>query len=76
MASVLAFDAFNLVEQLLTQPLQIIVGDKQGAFGSYKDGQELYRRATCEKDLLVIEGAQSITICMTFLSMWIKLSKS
>ena len=57
MASVFAFDAFNLVEQLLTQPLQIIVGDKQGAFGSYKDGQELYRRATCEKDLLVIEGA-------------------
>ena len=57
MASVLAFDAFNLVEQLLTQPLQIIIGDKQEAFGSYRDGQELYRRATCEKDLLVVEGA-------------------
>lgn len=57
MASILAFDAFHLVEQLLTQPLQIITGEKLGAFGSYHDGQELYRRATCEKDLLVIKGA-------------------
>lgn len=57
MASVLAFDAFHLVEQLLTQPLQIVVGSKQGGFGSYQDGHELFRRATCEKDLLVIEGA-------------------
>lgn len=58
MASVIGFDAFNLVEQLLTQPLQIIVGDVQGAFGSYKDGHELYNRAaSAKKDLLVVEGA-------------------
>lgn len=38
MASVLAFDVFHLVEQLLTQPLQIVVGSKQGGFGSYQDG--------------------------------------
>lgn len=42
---------------LLTQPLQIIVGDKQGAFGSYRDGLELYERAGSQKkDLLVLEG--------------------
>lgn len=57
LAAVLAFDAFHLVETLLTQPLQIVVGSVPGAFGSYKHGHELFERATCEKDLHVIEGA-------------------
>ncbi|SHN24269.1 alpha/beta hydrolase [Gracilibacillus kekensis] len=58
MDSIIGFDAFHLAERLLTQPLQIIVGDVQGAFGSYKDGHELYDRAASEKkDLFVIEGA-------------------
>ena len=56
-ASVIAFDAFALVEQLLTQPLQVIIGDRVGRFGSYRDGHELFRRAPGEKDLLVLEGA-------------------
>ncbi|WP_329248034.1 alpha/beta hydrolase [Actinoallomurus sp. NBC_01490] len=56
-ASVLAFDAFHLVEELLTQPLQIIVGNRIGEFGSYQDGHELFQRATGEKDLFVIDGA-------------------
>ncbi|GIO60554.1 alpha/beta hydrolase [Paenibacillus cineris] len=56
--SIIAFDAFHLAETLLTQPLQIIVGGVQGAFGSYKDGHELYNRAaSVKKDLFVIEGA-------------------
>lgn len=55
--SVIGFDAFNLADILLTQPLQIIVGDVQGAFGSYRYGHELYNKAaTTKKDLLVIEG--------------------
>ncbi len=49
--------AFHLVEQLLTQPLQVIVGDRVGSFGSYRDGYELFRRAPGAKDLLVLEGA-------------------
>ncbi len=54
----LAFDAFHLADVLLTQPLQIIVGDVQGAFGSYRDGHELYNKAASKKkDLFVIEGA-------------------
>ncbi|MDQ0861294.1 fermentation-respiration switch protein FrsA (DUF1100 family) [Bacillus sp. V2I10] len=58
MGSVIGFDAFHLIEELLTQPLQIIVGSVKGAFGSYKDGHELYNRAASEKkDLLVVEGA-------------------
>lgn len=55
--SVIAFDAFHLVEELLTQPLQIVIGSVPGAFGSFKDGHELYERAKCEKDLFVVEGA-------------------
>lgn len=58
MGSVLAFDAFNLADSLLTQPLQIIVGSVQGAFGSYRDGHELYNKAASKKkDLYIIEGA-------------------
>lgn len=57
MSAILSFDAFQLAEVLLTQPLQIVVGDKQGAFGSYRDGHELYKRAaSSKKDLLVLEG--------------------
>ncbi|MFC7394542.1 alpha/beta hydrolase [Scopulibacillus cellulosilyticus] len=56
--SVIGFDAFHLAEELLTQPLQIIVGSVQGGFASYKDGHELYNRAASEKkDLFVVEGA-------------------
>lgn len=58
MGSVLAFDAFNLADSLLTQPLQIIVGSVQGAFGSYRDGHDLYNKAASKKkDLYIIEGA-------------------
>ena len=56
-ASLLAFDAFHLVDVLLTQPLQVIVGNRIGAFGSYEDGHDLFAKATGRKDLLVIDGA-------------------
>jgi len=55
--SIIAFDAFHLVEDLLTQPIQIIAGSVPGAFGSLKDGQELYARVRSEKDLFIVEGA-------------------
>jgi uncharacterized protein len=56
--SVIGFDAFHLVEELLTQPLQINIGIVQGGFGSYKDGHELYTRAASDKKkLFVVEGA-------------------
>jgi fermentation-respiration switch protein FrsA (DUF1100 family) len=58
MDGVMAYDAFYLVEMLLTQPLQIVVGSQPGAFGSNKDGHELYERAaSTEKDIQVVEGA-------------------
>ncbi len=56
-ASVIGFDAFHLLEQLLTQALQVIIGNRVGSFGSYRDGYELWCRATSTKDLRVIDGA-------------------
>lgn len=58
MGAVICFDAFHLADMLLTQPLQIIVGSREGAFGSNRDGHYLYEHAASkEKDLLVMEGA-------------------
>lgn len=56
---VFAWDAFHLADKLLTQPLQVIVGGGQaGAFGSYRDGFELFNKArSAEKDILVVPGA-------------------
>lgn len=58
-AAALGWDAFHLAEELLDQPLLIVVGDKnkQGAFGAYRDGQEIYQRAaSTDKTLLEIDG--------------------
>lgn len=58
MGAAIAFDAFHLADQLLTQPLMVIVGDKVGAFGSYRDGFELYNKAAAvNKNIHVVQGA-------------------
>ncbi|WP_336963059.1 alpha/beta hydrolase [Chryseobacterium contaminans] len=54
----MAFDAFHLADLLLTQPLHIVIGDKVGAFGSYRDGFELFSKAASkQKSIQVISGA-------------------
>lgn len=56
-AAAVGWDAFHLAEVLLTQPLCIVVGDKPGAFGSYRDGCEIVERAASkDKELVVAEG--------------------
>lgn len=45
----LAWDAFAYAEVLLTQPVMVVVGEKVGAFGAYRDGMEIYGRATISK---------------------------
>jgi fermentation-respiration switch protein FrsA (DUF1100 family) len=57
LGSVLGFDAFHLVDELLTQPLQVIVGSRVGEFRSYEFGKELFAKAAGEKDMHVIAGA-------------------
>ncbi|MBX3232634.1 MAG: alpha/beta hydrolase [Labilithrix sp.] len=46
----LAWDAFAFAETLLTQPIMVVIGQKVGAFGAYRDGLEIYGRATASKD--------------------------
>ncbi|MHC5202318.1 alpha/beta hydrolase [Myroides sp. LJL119] len=55
LSSAMGFDAFHLTDQLLTQPLHIVIGDIPGCFGSYRDGFELFNKAkTNHKSLQVI----------------------
>lgn len=54
----LRFDAFHLVPELLTQPLQVIVGGRRGNTGQYEVGQTLFDLSPAlEKDFFVVEGA-------------------
>ena len=58
MANLIMFDAFHLAEYFLTQPLLVIVGDKVGAFGSYRDGFDLYNKAASDnKKIYTVKGA-------------------
>ena len=56
-AALIGYDAFHLVGELLTQPVQVIVGGRIGTTGSYQDGLLLWERARNKRDLLVIDGA-------------------
>ncbi len=56
-AAAIGWDAFFDSEQLLTQPLLVVIGDRPGGFGAYRDGQEIYGRAASkDKHLLVVEN--------------------
>ncbi|WP_426477218.1 alpha/beta hydrolase [Chryseobacterium sp. CBSDS_008] len=57
MAAGMGWDAFHLSETLLTQPILVVIGDKPGGFGAYRDGFEIVRRAaSAKKELVIIEG--------------------
>ena len=58
-ALILGFDAFNLVDQILAQPVQVIVGgDSAGTTGSFEDGHRLAKLAPAAEPVFVIEGAR------------------
>ncbi|MGI6878950.1 hypothetical protein [Microbacterium sp. gxy059] len=51
------WDAYAHAETFLTQPLLVVIGDKPGAFASYRLGMELFGRAASkERQLKVLEG--------------------
>ncbi|HCD9236069.1 TPA: alpha/beta hydrolase [Elizabethkingia anophelis] len=53
----MGWDAFSFAETLLTQPILVIIGDKPGGFGAFRDGYEIIRRAaSLKKELLVVKG--------------------
>lgn len=57
-AYILGFDAFDLVPELLTQPLQVNVGGRRGATGQYENGQRLFELSPSrEKNFFVVEDA-------------------
>ena len=53
----LGFDAFHLIDQLMTQPLQVILAGRRGNTGSYEAGMKLWEIAPNPVDLMVIDGA-------------------
>ena len=56
-SAALAWDAFNHAEVLMTKPLMVVVGDKPGGFGAYRDSQEIHGRAgSKEKHIVVLPG--------------------
>lgn len=56
-ALLLGYDAFHLVEQLLTQPLQVILAGRKGVTGSYEAGMKLWQLAPNPVDLMIVQGA-------------------
>lgn len=53
----MGYDAFHLVDQLLTQPLQVIVAGRRGVTRQYEAGMKLWSLAPNPVDLVVIDGA-------------------
>ena len=53
----LGFDAFHLVGELLTQPVEVIVAERLGTTFSFGDGQTLFERANNRQGFHVIKGA-------------------
>jgi hypothetical protein len=56
-SAAMGWDAFLHAELQLAQPLMVVIGDKPGRFGAYRDGWEIYSRAASKnKHILVAEG--------------------
>jgi fermentation-respiration switch protein FrsA (DUF1100 family) len=56
-ALLMGYDAFHLVDELLTQPLKVIVAGRQGTTAQYEAGMKLWELAPNPVDLFVVEGA-------------------
>lgn len=53
----MGWDAFLNAEVLLTQPLMVVIGNKPGSFGAYRNGWEIYSRAaSANKHIVVAQG--------------------
>ncbi|MFC5063764.1 alpha/beta hydrolase [Actinomycetospora atypica] len=53
----LGYDAYHLVDPLMTQPLQVVLAGRAGSTGSYESGMRLWGLAPRPVDLMVVEGA-------------------
>ncbi|MGF7146725.1 hypothetical protein FHS96_000334 [Sphingomonas zeicaulis] len=57
MSRILGFDGFHLAEQLLVQPVLVVVGGRIGTTFSYADGKQLYEQARNRRGFVAVEGA-------------------
>ena len=57
----IAWDAFAFAETLLTQPMMVVIGDKPGGFGAYRDGMEIHGRAA-SKDKAPRRGRRLVSL--------------
>jgi uncharacterized protein len=53
----LGYDAYHLVDQLMTQPLQVILAGRKGNTGTYESGMRLWELAPNPVDVMVVEDA-------------------
>jgi fermentation-respiration switch protein FrsA (DUF1100 family) len=56
-ALLVGYDAFHLVDELLSQPLQVIVAGRRGNTAQYEMGHALFEMAPNPIDLVVVDGA-------------------
>lgn len=56
-ALLLGFDAYHLVDPLMTQPLQVILAGRRGTTRQYESGMALWRTAPNPVDLMVVKDA-------------------
>ena len=57
LAPMIGFDAFHMVGELLTQPVEVIVAGRLGTTFSFADGQTLFEKSSNRQGFHVIEGA-------------------
>jgi fermentation-respiration switch protein FrsA (DUF1100 family) len=53
----LGYDPFHLADQLMTQPLQVVLAGRIGNTGSHEAGTRLWKMAPNPVDLMVVDGA-------------------
>lgn len=54
-SAAIGWDAFGHAETIMTKPFLVVVGDRPGGFGAYRDAQEIYGRAASkDKNILVL----------------------
>ena len=53
----IGFDAFHMVGELLTQPVQVIVAGRLGTTFSFIDGQTLFEKSSNRQGFHIVEGA-------------------
>lgn len=56
-ALLIGYDAFALIDELLTQPVSVVVAGRRGTTGQYETGSMLVHRARNAEPLIVIDGA-------------------